>query len=154
MILKIILPSSSPAVFGNSPNHTHTPGRGYRSGMGRRERMKEKEANLAKPLPFFSCSSSLYVTTVYFSVPCCYYKTPDSSDLRREVFIWTHCWRVQSTMAEETGWLPCKAADHSASTVRRQREINAYFQHPHSFLCNPGPQPMVRHHPLLGCVSI
>lgn len=116
------------------------------------ERGRKKKANLAKPLPFFSCSLSLYVTTVYFSVSSCYYKTPDSSDLRWEVFIWTHCWRLQYTMAEETR-LPCKAADHSASAVRRPREINACFQNPHSFLCIPGPQPMVWHHPLLG-VSI
>lgn len=115
---------------------TEEPGGGEREG--------KREGNLVKPLPFFSCSLSLYVTTVYFSVSCCYYKTPDNSNLRREVFIWTHCWRVQSTMAEETGWLTSKAADHSVSAVRRQREINACFQHPHSFLCNPG-----RRHPQL-----
>lgn len=120
--------------------HPHT----YSRKRVQKSQGVEREGNLANPLPFFSCSLSLYVTTVYFSVPCCYYKTPDNSNLRREVFIWTHCWRVQSTMAEETGWLTSKAADHSVSAVRRQREINACFQHPHSFLCNPG-----RRHPQL-----
>lgn len=97
MILVQFFPSYSPKL---TQPHTYSRKR-VQKGQGV-EREGKREGNLAKPLPFFSCSLSLYVTTVYFSVSCCYYKTPDNSNLRREVFIWTHCWRVQSIMAEET----------------------------------------------------